>query len=249
MKPQLSYTIWFSQRTGSTLLCKALESTGVAGKPDEWLYVESTYNLYNKYNVKTPEQLQNKLWDIASTSNGVLGLKLSSYEPLMSKMVETFRSFPGCKDSFNRPEVWENAFPHHKHLWMTRRNKIRLAVSWWKAIKTGEWHLQTCEEKKQINVKDDYLYDALNHLFNEANLREALAQKFFDEAEIIPYTIVYEDFIRDYEGTVLSILNWLGIDSKNVIVSTPYYEKLADEVNDDRAYRFEKERTERLGKD
>gem|GEM_PF-4288901 len=29
MKPRSSYTIWFSQRTGSTLLCKALESTGI----------------------------------------------------------------------------------------------------------------------------------------------------------------------------------------------------------------------------
>ena len=38
MKPRLSYTIWFSQRTGSTVLCKALESTGIAGKPNEWLY-------------------------------------------------------------------------------------------------------------------------------------------------------------------------------------------------------------------
>ena len=37
MVPQLSYTIWFSQRTGSSLLCNALESTGVAGKPNEWL--------------------------------------------------------------------------------------------------------------------------------------------------------------------------------------------------------------------
>ena len=36
MKPRLPYTIWFSQRTGSTLLCKALESTGIAGKPNEW---------------------------------------------------------------------------------------------------------------------------------------------------------------------------------------------------------------------
>ncbi len=28
--PILSYTIWFSQRAGSTLLCDALESTGLA---------------------------------------------------------------------------------------------------------------------------------------------------------------------------------------------------------------------------
>ncbi len=36
MKPKLSYTIWFTQRTGSDLLCKAHQGTGIAGKPDEW---------------------------------------------------------------------------------------------------------------------------------------------------------------------------------------------------------------------
>ena len=45
-KPKLSYTIWFSQRTGSTLLCRALQSTGIAGKPSEWL---SDSNLLGKY--------------------------------------------------------------------------------------------------------------------------------------------------------------------------------------------------------
>lgn len=38
MEPKLSYTIWFTQRTGSTLLCQALEGTGIAGVPNEWFW-------------------------------------------------------------------------------------------------------------------------------------------------------------------------------------------------------------------
>ena len=38
MKPNLSYIIWFSQSTGSTLLCQALASTGIAGRPAELLH-------------------------------------------------------------------------------------------------------------------------------------------------------------------------------------------------------------------
>ena len=44
-QPQLSYTIWFSQRTGSTLLCKGLKSTGIAGNPSEWLYKNNNKKL------------------------------------------------------------------------------------------------------------------------------------------------------------------------------------------------------------
>ncbi|WP_371263809.1 Stf0 family sulfotransferase [Paenibacillus sp. UNC496MF] len=36
MKPKQSYAIWFAQRTGSTLLHRALASTGMAGDPGEW---------------------------------------------------------------------------------------------------------------------------------------------------------------------------------------------------------------------
>ena len=36
MRPTISYTILFSQRTGSTLFYKAIKSTGIAGIPREW---------------------------------------------------------------------------------------------------------------------------------------------------------------------------------------------------------------------
>lgn len=62
MKPNLSYIIWFSQRTGSTLLCQALESTGIAGRPAELLHhVAEPAGLYAKYQVSTPDQLQHSL--------------------------------------------------------------------------------------------------------------------------------------------------------------------------------------------
>ncbi len=44
MRPVKSYAIWFSQRTGSTLLCKTLESTGIAGKPEEFFLDISSYS-------------------------------------------------------------------------------------------------------------------------------------------------------------------------------------------------------------
>lgn len=37
MKPRICYTVWFSQRNGSTLLCEGLTATGIAGKPAELL--------------------------------------------------------------------------------------------------------------------------------------------------------------------------------------------------------------------
>jgi trehalose 2-sulfotransferase len=88
MRPIISYITWFSQRSGSTLLCKALESTGIAGRPNEWLHDPETFDLFRTYKVNTPEALQKKLWEIGTMPNGVFGLKLSMYDPHHTRMLD-----------------------------------------------------------------------------------------------------------------------------------------------------------------
>ena len=134
MEPKLSYTIWFTQRTGSTLLCQALAATGKAGKPNEWLH-----HWVNDHRLDVPAGLQQRLWESGSTSNGVFGLKHSFSESQFGELIELFHRFPTCPpEETNRVRIWDHAFPNHKHIFMTRRNKVRLAVSWWKAIKTQD---------------------------------------------------------------------------------------------------------------
>ncbi len=240
MRPKKSYIIWFTQRTGSTLLCKALESTGVAGVPNEWL---TNPDLMETYNADSYTGLQEKIWDKGTTPNGIYGLKHGYYQPHNNTIMDILKKFPGGSKCSTRAEIWENAFPNCKHIFMTRRNKIRLAVSWWKAIKTNEFHRKQGASPKEANVGNNYSYDAINQLVAECVFREAGIQEFFSEGNIIPLTIVYEDFINNYEETVIKILEYLevpGIDKVNI--APPYYEKLADELSEEWVQRFRKER-------
>lgn len=229
MKPKLSYTVWFTQRTGSSLLCKTLEETKIAGKPNEWLL--SNENLNQEY-----------LWEIGSTSNGVFGLKHSFYEPRFSELIETFRQFPNCpSNTQDRKAIWEFAFPNHKHIFMTRRNKVRLAVSWWKAIQTQEWHRLHGQKPKSYDLTNAYSFEAIHHLYNECSMREAGIQEFFSEGNIVPLTIVYEDFIQRYEQTIKTILTYLELDSASVIIQPPYFAQTADSVSQEWTQRFREE--------
>ena len=240
MKPGLSYTIWFSQRTGSTLLCKALEATGIAGNPNEWLLniFKSDYSIH----ASNPAQLQSTLWKIGSTTNGVFGLKQSFYEPHFGQLLEAFRKFPDCPpDERNRARVWEYAFPNHRHIFMTRRNKVRLAVSWWKAIKTEEWHRLSGASPRPVDLSGAYSFDAIHHLFRECSMREAGIQEFFTEGNIVPFTIVYEDFVQEYEKTVREVLDFLGQDSTGVEISPPSLVRTADATSEDWIQRFREE--------
>ena len=241
IKPKLSYTIWFSQRTGSTLLCRALQSLGIAGKPSEWLYAS---DLLEEYQLDSHAQLQQKLWQLGTTPNGIFGLKMGACQPYFSKIIDTVKQFPGCNPkSNNRVDIWHNAFPNCKHIYMTRRNKIRLAVSWWKAIQSAEWHRETGQLPVAADLKDKYSYDAIAHLFAECSMREAAIQEFFAEGSIVPLNIVYEDFILAYEPTIKNILSYLELpDVKNISIPPPPLQKLADEVSEEWVQTFRQER-------
>jgi len=240
MRPVLSYTIWFSQRTGSTLLCHALESTGLAGRPGEWLLSEDVLALYERHGAGTPAELRDRVWDVATTPNGVLGLKHGLYEPYFGALLGEFRHLDGHDGT--RPGIWESAFPSSRHIFMTRRNKIRLAVSWWKAIQSREWHRLHGAAPQDAEIVDRYRFEAIDHLLAEAAMREAAIQEFFAEGGIVPLTIVYEDFVRRYEETVLEILTWLGISASKASVAPPAHERLADAISEDWVQRFRHEK-------
>jgi LPS sulfotransferase NodH len=238
MKPKLSYTIWFTQRTGSQLLCKALQGTGIAGNPDEWLH-----SWLENHRPGDPPELQMQLWKNGSTANGVFGIKQGFYEPNFSQLLEVFRTFPGCpQDEKNRLRVWEHAFPNHRHIFMTRRNKVRLAVSWWKAIQTQEWHRLRGESSPTVPRADAYSFDAINHLYCECVMREAGIQELFSEANIVPFTLVYEDFIQEYEKTVRKVLKFLELDTIGVDIHPPHFAPTADSISEEWVQRFRQER-------
>lgn len=231
MRPEQSYTIWFSQRTGSTLLNHALASTGVAGNPCEWMNGRDP-NTINKDDVE-------QMWEAGTTPNGVFGVKTS----LNPEWIDAFRKLYELPGTATKANVWREAFPNcNKHIYMTRRNKVRLAVSWWRAIVSGEWHRQHGEKPQEHDIVDKYKFDAINHLFTECSIREAAMEEFFSEEGIVPLTIVYEDFILDYEGTVFKVLEYLNIPSDNVIVSPPALDRLADDVTEKWVQRFRQER-------
>jgi len=237
MKPNKSYTIWFSVRTGSTLLCKALESTGVAGNPNEWL-------LPGQYDRNSnPVDIQKELWNKGTTDNGVFGLKFSMYNPCFNDTMEIFRKLPRAEDLHKDIDIWNNALPNCRHIFMTRRNKVRLAVSWWRAIQSNEWGRLHGQKPMGTDLSDKYSFDAINHLLLEATMREAAIQELLSQASIVPLTITYEDFISDYSDTIYKIMDYLEIEyNKELKIAPPYYAKIADKVSEEWVRRFRQER-------
>ena len=73
-------------------------------------------------------------------------------------------------------------------------------------------------------------------------MREAGIQEFFAEGGITPLNIFYEDFVQNHVGTVITILDYLELDSRSVTIAPPALIRLADGTSEEWVQRFRKER-------
>ena len=181
---------------------------------------------------------------MGTTPNGVLGVKIGFVDNHLKEMISNFRKSIGDHQSTDY-QLWEMLFPNCRHIYMTRRNKIRLAVSWWKAIQTNQWYRLNDENlKAEMPVEDldkKYNFEAINHLMLEAVLSEAGMQEFFRQNDIMPLTVIYEDFICDFYNTVNNILEFLAIDHSGLTIGKPHFGRQADDLSEKWSKRFAEE--------
>jgi trehalose 2-sulfotransferase len=244
--PEKSYVLWFTQRVGSTLMAQALEDTGVAGRPREWLNARSAMEVMAKQGAATAQELRNQLWRVATTPNGVLGIKYGMEPKLHNDLIELMASVEpeGTGLSY---DAWRQFFPNCSHCLLTRRDKVRLAVSWWRAIKSKEWHrpnrpdtsVGRVEPTPPASVIEKYDFYAIQHLLQECSAREAAIHRQLDTWAIEPFTVVYEDLIANFETTVRSVLEFLRVpQAQEMPIPAPAFEALANEINDAWSIRF-----------
>ncbi|MEO0468251.1 MAG: Stf0 family sulfotransferase [Bacteroidota bacterium] len=241
--PQNSYRIWFTQRSGSTLLCKALAQTGIAGNPGEYFtLMDAEDSLAKKFSAHDYASLKQNLWKAGSTDNGIFGLKVPLHYSRYQKVLAEIRAFRNLQTEDDEALLAE-LFPNCRHIYLSRRNKIRQVVSWWKAIQDHVWHMEGNQSRTQKAdfYADKYNPDALRHLFQESVLMECAKQDYFARYGIKPLSIIYEDFVADYENSIRRILDYLELDHQNLRIQPPFYQKTADDISEEWVARFKKD--------
>jgi len=58
------------------------------------------------------------------------------------------------------------------------------------------------------------------------------------EGNIVPITILYEDFILQYEETIRKTLQYLELDHTSVKIASPYFSQTADDISEEWTQRF-----------
>lgn len=283
MQPNRSYLVCATPRSGSTLVCHALEETGVAGRPEEYFEAlrhsgrprrpeeyflgvedQSIRDHLGERSVGSDPQPRSPLWSRAaydrylewaleagSTDNGVFGAKLMwGY---FGEFVSLLRNVPAYRD-VPLAELLPTVFPDLTFVRVVRANKVRQAVSLWKAVQTATWREDEASAKIG-SVEEDggppyrsfiekhrpqlrFHYRAINHLLEQLLLEEASWDAFFEHAGIRPILVLYENFAADYETSTLHLLDRLGLSCPEDFEFEPRMKRQSDRINDDWTKRY-----------
>jgi LPS sulfotransferase NodH len=265
--PRLSYFICSTPRSGSTLLCEVLRSTGIAGRPEEYYqrrwktglprrpleyfegvetaeiieilgkvtrvddedsdYDSRKYEHYADYLAWTIEQ--------GTTPNGVFGAKLMwGY---FNGFVNHLRGLPGHAEMSNTA-LFPSVFPNLEFVWVTRKAKLRQAVSLWKALQTWTWRR---DESDGTIIQGDlrYSFDAIDRLVATIRADEQAWLAYFADCGIEPFVVVYEDFVENFEDVALEIVDFLRIERpRDLQVHPPKMTRQSDAVSEEWLNRY-----------
>lgn len=239
LSPKISYLVCATHRSGSNLFCQSLWLSELAGFPQECFSPTRSPVIAEEYGLTPPEEsfslYLRSLLAKRQTNNQVFGAKI------MWKHVDWFREQLLADDQYtgtrseNPADVLKDAFPDLKYFWVRRRDKVRQAISLYKAKQTKIYNsMQEDNGQGAGEVELVYNFDAIHKEVKRFEKEEGEWQKFFQDNQIAPYVVEYENFVKEYEETALGALRFLGVDVP-VTYEQPksHYRQLADSVNDE----------------
>ena len=203
-----SYLVCSVQRAGSWLLCHALEDTGVLGRPAEYFHRGDEEFWRGRWGVATEDAFWRAVQREPVTTNGVWRSKMMwNY---LDDAVARLRAWPRLDVAADAadPEVLAAAFPGLRYVWLRREDKLRQAISWWRAAATGQYGLAAGQVPAE---PPEFDRDAISRLLRYAEACEAGWRDWFAAHSISPREIVYEDLIEDVDQAARGVAGLLGV--------------------------------------
>ena len=233
-----AYIIAATPRSGSYLLCEALERTGVAGMPLEYapLYESRSWREHHRFASHIEYFYQFR--KLCTTPNGITGCKLMWSQ--LADMSTDISRYVGMRreSDIERLEFFLGRVGFVR---LVRRDRLRQAISLIRAMQTEIWSSRyaTAEGSHPAHYDREAITWALAKLSQEYKLWQA----FIANSGRPMIEIAYEDFSSDYRRGAATILEFLGFDSTNVSGLPPsQLLQQRDEITEKwvQRYRFER---------
>ena len=273
IEPNRAYIVCSTQRSGSTYLCKLLASTGVAGNPQEYFEARAEtgspphpgYFLaglprtgagirddvrptdapdYSDLRaVDGWEAHLERTFRLGTTDNGVFATKLMWNQlPDLEQHAAALPEFAGLAG----PELLERLLGHPSYVWMRRRDKVRQAISLWRALQTRTWRLEHPSGEDEA-PRLSYSFEGIEHLRRRLSADDQAWGRYFRHSLIARLELVYEDDVSpDPAGAVARVLAQIEVDLPPGWEPDAGMAQQSDELNDEWHAAYHHDATARL---
>jgi len=220
-----------------------LRATKVAGYPLEWFapLADAAAPMLRKVtNVQDVRDFQlqfhsapsdtefiERISNLGSSDNGVFGVKLH-----LGQIPDAKRRLRGhLGDSASRLDaLLLKSFPNLSFVWLRRRDKVAQAISFYRAIETGEF-LRRPHESSKGSPRRSFDLNSVYRYAETLTGEDSAWQQIFELCGIRPLEIFYEDFTAAYQPTIQAVLSFLGIQRLEADELVPGLVRQADELS------------------
>lgn len=224
------YIICATPRSGSTLFCQYLASTGVAGVPASYFRKEGLHEYAEYWQILRPDGNYDFADYLAvtrkagSTDNGVLALRIM-WSTLAEVTVHLSQLYPDLAD--DDVGLLEKVFGRLRFIYLRREDLVAQAISLYRAQQTGYWHVDEGQAPEQPPTFD---FDAINSFVDELRQDNLDWQSWFRKVGAEPMPVVYEDFAANPKTTISMVLRFLEIEPPANMQLKASNQRLADET-------------------
>jgi len=208
----------------------------VAGKPDESITLSFREEVRRAKQLGTQDfrEYIERAITASTTENGVFGTKLHAFQTMaFLTRISEFRSEPivSLQAAFNRQ------FPNTRYIFLTRGEKVKQAISYYRALMTDEWHrLSKTGEIERVAGPISFDQYGIKKSLAFIERSDAYWESYFKAHKLSPLRLTYEELVGSYESSIRRVLDFLGLPAD---VSVPG--QVVQKMGDERAIAWEKE--------
>lgn len=227
---------------------EALQHSGVPRQPEEYFDRERHANIVQRLAFREMPSAQtrpkpNPLWspetydeylawalEQGTTPNGIFGAKLMwGY---LDDFAQLLRGIDGL-GSLPLPELLNRTFPDLRYVQITREDKVRQAVSLWKAVQTQSWRQEDGRETGSA-IEPAFSFRAINYLVRQLTAHDASWDAYFLGLGHQPLKVTYEELAAAPGSVVTRVLAHLDIAVPvDIDCDAPGLEVQADSLSED----------------
>jgi trehalose 2-sulfotransferase len=226
-EPPRSYVLCGTPRTGSTLLCGLLYSTGVLGRPESYFREPDEVAWATRFGLATEGRhvrdyraFVDAARNAGTSNNGVFGARIMW--GALHRMMEGLGQVPGKSERL----ILEEALGPLTFVHLRREDVAAQAVSWCRAEQTGYW-----QQGDVITQEPHQDIAQMRLLMETIRKHNAAWRAWFDAQGVEPHTVTYEQLVGDRRRVIQGIAAKLAVELPSNWRPQSLHREQADKLN------------------